>query len=297
MGRRRRRSDRSPARNGCDRLMSTLVCFHAHPDDESIATGGTMTLAARDGHRVVLVCATRGERGEPQPGVLADGEELWERRVVETHEAAALLGVDRVEFLGYEDSGMIGEPSNENPDCFWQADVEEAAVRLAAILREVDADVLTIYDSHGGYGHPDHIQVHRVGRRAAELAGVTRVFQSTMNRDRILRQMAENAEAFEEDMEQELEGETAEQLQRRAQAAERGEFGSPEAVITHSVDVSSVVDTKKAAMAAHRSQIGPDSFFFAMPPEVFAAAFGTEWFIALDGSRAEGAPFVTSILD
>lgn len=277
--------------------MSTLVCFHAHPDDESIATGGTMALASGAGHRVVLVVATRGEMGEPQPGVLAEGEHLWERRVVETHTAADLLGVDRVEFLGYRDSGMIGEPSNDDPACFWQADVEEAARRMAAILRDVDADVLTIYDSHGGYGHPDHIQVHRVGRRAAEIAGIDRVFQSTMNRDRILRQMAENAELFEDEIEQELEGETAEQMRRRAEAAERGEFGSPEAVITHAVDVSSAIEVKRSAMAAHRSQIGPDSFFFSMPPEVFTAAFGTEWFIALDGTRAEDAPFVTSIVD
>jgi len=277
--------------------MATLVCFHAHPDDESIATGGTMALAAAAGHRVVLVVATRGEMGEPQPGVLAEGEELWERRVVETHTAAELLGVDRVEFLGYRDSGMIGEPSNDDPSCFWQADLEEAAQRMAAILRDVDADVLTIYDSHGGYGHPDHIQVHRVGRRAAEIAGVGTVFQSTMNRDRILRQMAENAEAFEQEVEQELEGETVEQMRRRAEAAERGEFGSPEAVITHAVDVSSAIDLKRAAMAAHRSQIGPDSFFFSMPVEVFVAAFGTEWFIALDGTRDEGAPFVPSIVD
>ena len=202
-----------------------------------------------------------------------------------------------MEFLGYCDSGMIGEPSNDDPTCFWQADVEEAAQRMAAILRDVDADVLTIYDSHGGYGHPDHIQVHRVGRRAAEIAGIDRVFQSTMNRDRILRQMAENAELFEDEIEQELEGETAEQMRRRAEAAERGEFGSPEAVITHAVDVSSAIEVKRSAMAAHRSQIGPDSFFFSMPPEVFTAAFGTEWFIALDGTRAADAPFVTSIVD
>ncbi len=275
--------------------MATLVCFHAHPDDESIATGGTMALAARDGHDVVLVCATRGEQGEPQPGVLDEGEQLWERRVVETHRAAEILGVGRVEFLGYEDSGMIGEATNENPACFWQADVEEAAQRLARLLTEVAADVLTIYDSHGGYGHPDHIQVHRVGKRAAEIAGVDRVFQSTMNRDRIMKQMAENAELFEDELEGELEGETAEQMRRRAEAADRGEFGSPEAVITHAVDVSAAVEVKKAAMAAHRSQIGPDSFFFKMPPEVFAAAFGTEWFIALERRRDEGAPFGASL--
>lgn len=280
--------------------MATLVCFHAHPDDEAIATGGTMTLAAQAGHRVVLVTATRGEKGEPQPGVLADGEALWERRVVETHRAAEIMGLHRVEFLGYEDSGMIGEPSNENPLCFWQADVTEAAERLAAILRDVDADVLTIYDSHGGYGHPDHIQVHRVGRLAAEMVGVDRVFQSTMNRDRILAQMRQRPELaaeFEEEIESELEGETVEQMKRRAEAAERGEFGSPEALITHAVDVSTVIETKRAAMAAHRSQIGPDSFFFAMPTEVFASAFGTEWFIALDGERAEGAPFSSSLFD
>ncbi len=279
--------------------MTTLVCFHAHPDDEAIATGGTMALAAAAGHRVVLVTATRGEKGEPQPGVLAEGEQLWERRVVETHRAAEILGLHQVEFLGYEDSGMIGEPSNDNPACFWQADVEEASQRLAEILRRFDADVLTIYDSHGGYGHPDHIQVHRVGRRAAELAGVDQVFQSTMNRDRILRQMSENAEMaaeFAEDVEAELEGETIEQMKRRAEAAERGEFGSPEALITHAVDVSSAIDTKRAAMAAHRSQIGPDSFFFKMPTEVFTAAFGTEWFIELDGTRAADAPFIGSIL-
>ena len=287
--------------------MSTLVCFHAHPDDESIATGGTMRLAAAAGHRVVLVLATRGEQGEPQPGVLAEGEQLWERRVVESHQAAELLGVDHLEFLGYEDSGMIGESTNDNPLCFWQADVEEAAQRLAGILREHEADVLTIYDSHGGYGHPDHIQVHRVGKRAAEIAGVDRVFQSTMNRDRILKQMSENAALFEDgqesaadagaEIEAELEGETVEQMRRRAEAAERGEFGSPEAVITHAVDVSAAIDTKRAAMAAHRSQIGPDSFFFKMPPEVFTSAFGTEWFIELEGARAEGAAFGTSLFD
>ena len=275
--------------------MATLVCFHAHPDDEAIATGGLMTLAKRDGHEVVLVLATRGEQGEPQPGVLNDGESLWERRVVEAHQAAEIMDLDRVEFLGYEDSGMIGEPTNENPLCFWQADVEEASQRLAAILREVDADVLTSYDSHGGYGHPDHIQVHRVGKRAAEIAGIDRVFQSTMNRDRIMKQMAENASIFENDVEGELEGETVEQMRKRAEAADRGEFGSPETVITHAVDVADVVNVKKAAMAAHRSQIGPDSFFFKMPEAVFVAAFGTEWFIALESSRAEGEPFGTSL--
>ena len=135
--------------------MATLVCFHAHPDDEAIATGGVMAAAAAAGHRVVLVTATRGEHGEPVPGVLRDGEQLWERRVVETRLAGDILGAERVEFLGYVDSGMMGEPTNDHPDCFWQADVDDAAERRAAILREVEADVLTLHDAHGVYGPPD----------------------------------------------------------------------------------------------------------------------------------------------
>jgi LmbE family N-acetylglucosaminyl deacetylase len=274
--------------------MATLVCFHAHPDDESIATGGTMALAARAGHRVVLVLATRGEQGEPVPGVLADGEELWQRRVVESHRAAEILGAERVEFLGYEDSGMMGEPTNENPACFWQADLEEAGERLAAILRSVDADVLTIYDDHGGYGHPDHIQVHRVGRRAAELAGTADVYQSTMNRDQMRRNMAE-AKQFEADLEAAEEG-AAESMRERLDRVDGDEFGSPEALITHAVDVREMMDLKRRAMEAHASQIAPDSFFLAMPADVFDMAFGTEWFIALDGTRAPGEPFLATLL-
>lgn len=258
--------------------MATLVCVHAHPDDESITTGGTMIQAAEQGHRVVLVVATRGELGEPQPGVLRDGEPLWERRVAETHRAGEILGAERVEFLGYEDSGMMGEPTNDNPNCFWQADVEQAAEKLAALLREVDADVLTIYDSHGGYGHPDHIQVHRMGRRAAELAGITQVFQATMNRTRIKEMIAANREEFVEAIEEDDDVET-------------DEFGSLEEDITHAIDVTAFLDRKRASMEAHASQIGPDSFFLKMPPEVFAEAFGIEWYIELDATRPAGAPF------
>jgi LmbE family N-acetylglucosaminyl deacetylase len=167
--------------------MATLVSFHAHPDDESIACGGVMRKASEEGHRVVLVVATRGERGEVAEGFLEEGEELWQRRVAETQAAAAILGVHRVEFLGYTDSGMMGTPANTLPGSFWTAPVDEAAKKLAAILAEEQADVLTCYDDNGGYGHPDHIQVHRAGMRAAELAGTRRVFQNTMNRDHIRR--------------------------------------------------------------------------------------------------------------
>lgn len=261
--------------------MATLVCFHAHPDDEAINTAGTMALAAAAGHRVVLVLATRGELGEPVPGVLRPGEALWERRVQEAHRSAEVLGVARVAFLGYRDSGMMGEPSNDAPDCFWQADVDEAAARLAAVLVEEGADVLTTYDDHGGYGHPDHIAVHRVGHRAAELAGVARVFHATMNRDHIARMMA----AADGGLGPEEERPTLE-----------AGFGSHEGLITHAVDVSAVLDRKRRAMQAHASQIGPDAFFLRLPAEAFAGAFGIEWYIAEGASRPVGAPMATDLL-
>lgn len=243
----------------------TIVFFHAHPDDEAISTGGTMALAADAGHRVVLVVATQGEEGEVEDGFLHDGETLEERRVAETLAAAGILGVDRVEFLGYRDSGMMGEATNHHPDCFWRADGDEAAARLAAILDEEQADVLTVYDDHGGYGHPDHIQVHRVGHRAAELAGTARVYEATMNRDGI-RRMREDSSA--------------------ADAGEPGDtdavydtIGTPDDEITTALDVTAVLDRKRAAMAAHSSQISEESWFLRLPPDAFARAFGTEWYV------------------
>ncbi len=259
--------------------MATLVCFHAHPDDEAIATGGLMAKAANAGHRVVLVCATRGEVGEPQEGVLDEGEELWERRVVELANAAEILGSDPPRFLGYKDSGMIDEPTNDDPECFWQADVEEATARLASILRDVDADVLTIYDDHGGYGHPDHIQVHRVGLKAAALAGIDNVFESTINRDAV-RAMIESNEDDSGD------GPSLEDVDQ---------FGTPESDLSFVVDVTEFVDVKKAAMVAHRSQIPPDSFFFQMPDDVFTMAFGFESF-NIPGVADTGGPEAVDFL-
>ncbi len=251
--------------------MATLVTFHAHPDDESIATGGVMAKAAEEGHRVVLVVATRGENGEVAEGFLQPGEQLWERRVRETQACAEVLGVARVEFLGYVDSGMIGTPENEAPDCFWQADVEEAAGRLAAVLTEEKADILTVYDENGGYGHPDHIQVHRVGLRAAELAGTPRVYMNTINRDFMQRSMLAAAEAGVE-------------MPADFTAEDLAGLGVSEDRITTTVDVRPWLPRKRAAMAAHASQISETSFFLAMAPEMFEGAFGQEWFIRCDGS-------------
>jgi LmbE family N-acetylglucosaminyl deacetylase len=244
----------------------TVVTFHAHPDDEAIATGGVMARASAEGHRVVLVVATRGEHGEFGAEALDPGEALWQRRVEETKRSAAILGVARVEFLGYVDSGMMGTPENESPGSFWSADVEEAARRLAAILEDEHADVLTVYDGHGGYGHPDHIQVHRVGVRAAELAATPVVLEATMNRDHVLRLMRERRDELPADIEV-------------PDPNEFSEFGTPEHEITTTVDVGDYVEQKRSSMAAHESQIAESHFFLAMPPEAFREAFGYEWFI------------------
>lgn len=226
-----------------------------------------MRKASDDGHRVVLVVATRGEEGEVPEGFLGDGEELWQRRVAETHASAEVLGAHRVEFLGYRDSGMMGTPANDAPGSFWTASVEEAAQRLAAILREEDADVLTIYDDNGGYGHPDHIQVHHVGKRAAEIVGTPRVYQNTINRDeaeRVMKKYSEHAVTAGLDL-PDLES--------------MPEFGKPESVITTAVNVTPQLAAKRDAMRAHASQIAEQSFFLAMPHEAFVDMWGTEWFI------------------
>lgn len=244
--------------------MATVTFFHAHPDDEAIATGGTMASLAEQGHRVVLVTATRGELGEVSDGLLATGETLGDRRSVELAAAAAVLGADRQLFLGYEDSGMEGEESAARPGCFATADLDEAAGRLAAILDEEAADVLVVYDEHGGYGHPDHVQVHRVGMAAADRAGTPVVYMATMDRDFMLDLPSRAAES---DLAtgDELDGADT--------------MGEPGARITTEVDVSPWVSTKRAAMRAHASQIGEDSFFLAMPDDMFATVWGQEWFI------------------
>jgi len=257
--------------------VATVVFFHAHPDDEAIATGGTMALLADQGHRVVLVTATRGELGEVPDGFLAPGETLTDRRERELAAACEVLGVTRQEFLGYRDSGMRGEPSNDDPGCFWRADVEEAARRLADLLVEEEAEVLTVYDEHGGYGHPDHVQVHRVGMRASELAGTERVFMSTMNRDHV-RSLAEKAEEFG----------IAGQADFEARRADLDEFGTEAKHITTAVDVTAHLGSKRRAMEAHASQISETSFFLAMPPEAFEAVWGTEWYIRA-GAQPLGA--------
>ncbi|CAN5806580.1 PIG-L family deacetylase [soil metagenome] len=252
--------------------MATIVFVHAHPDDEASGTAGSMARAAAEGHRVVLVVCTNGEHGE-SPEDLREGETLVDRRRIETQLSADGLGVARVMWLGYGDSGMTGWAQNEEPGSFWRADVDEAGERLAEMLREEQADVVVLYDWHGGYGHPDHIQVHRVGHRAADLAGTRKRYEITFNRDAMLKMMAEfPLERPDGDGE-------VEDFDPAGPADDGNPFGTPEAELHLAVDVSDYVDRKRAALTAHASQVTDIGMFLSMPEEVFRQAFSTEWYI------------------
>jgi LmbE family N-acetylglucosaminyl deacetylase len=249
--------------------MATIAFVHAHPDDEAITTGGSMARASADGHRVVLVVCTNGELGEV-PDDLAEGESLVDRRRAETARSAALLGVHRIAWLGYRDSGMTGWDENDDRRSFLRADPDEAAERLAAVLWEEQADVVVLYDWHGVYGHPDHVQVHRVGHAAADRAGTPKRFEATFNRDAARADMAEMVDAgvpgFEE-------------FDPAGPADDGNPFGTPAAEIDLAVDVSAHVSKKRAAIACHASQVTDTGLFLAFPEEVFARAFRTEWYI------------------
>ncbi|MGH9124670.1 MAG: PIG-L family deacetylase [Acidimicrobiales bacterium] len=277
--------------------MATLVFFHAHPDDESIGTGGSIAKAAARGHRVVLVVATAGEEGNRPPGVVGPGEDLAERRRAETLDAAHVLGVARVEFLGYRDSGMAGAEANDDPASFWAADIEEAAARLAALVLAEAADLLAIYDETGVTGHPDHIKVHQVGRRAAAIVGDgLLVVEGTLSRTQgaglIRHALAKMAEAAPEQGEGRAPGEGREPGEARAPAEGGGQvarldvpldqFGTPDDEITDFVDVSAFLDQKRRAMAAHATQISETSFFLDMPAGEFSALWGQECLICRD---------------
>jgi LmbE family N-acetylglucosaminyl deacetylase len=273
-------------------MARTLVAFHAHPDDESLLTAGTMARAADEGHRVVLVVATAGEVGEADAafGAPVAPEGLGATRMEELREAAGILGVQRVELLGYRDSGSgraprpgAGQTKDAEP-CFADADVDEAADRLAAILSEEGADVVTTYDRNGGYGHPDHRRVHTVGRRAADRAGTPVLLEATFNRD--LLQVGVGMVAS---MGYELPpGFTPESFE---------DWYTPAGELTHAIDVGDQLARKRAAMVAHRSQattgsgegVRTLSLLLSLPDEWFRMAFATEWYVQ-PGLRTPGAP-------
>jgi LmbE family N-acetylglucosaminyl deacetylase len=249
----------------------TLVSFHAHPDDEALLTGGTLARLVAEGHRVVVIFATAGGEGlTAWDGIGADA--LAALREAEARRAAGALGCTDVRFLGFADSGMQGE--SQSPDAFTHVDVDVAARRLAAELQALGADAVTTYDAAGGYGHPDHVRVHEVGLRAAQIAGTPLLLEATVDRTvllRVLRVLRVLARL---------------RLAPPDWQPDRLAHGySPRAALTHRVDVRPFADRKRAAMAAHVSQTGAPAgrrtlaIFLRLPSGLFRRVFGHEWFI------------------
>ncbi len=230
-----------------------------------------MARAAAEGHRVILVVATGGEFGET-PADLAEGQTLAQRRAEETARSVKALGAHALYFLGYSDSGMTGWEQNARPEAFMNAPLDEAAGRLAEILKNENVDVLTHYDWHGNYGHPDHIKTYEVGKRAGELAKTPYVYQATMNRDHMDRLMAAAKASGQQDIPDFGDDD-------KPNTDDGNPFGMAEADLTTAIDVTKFVPNKREAMKAHTSQITDSSFFMQMPEEIFTMAFGTEWFI------------------
>ena len=275
-----------------------LLLVHAHPDDESINNGATMARYAAEGAQVTLVTCTRGEEGEilvPGLAHLAphDQDGLGDHRETELAEAMAALGVSDFRYLGgpgrFRDSGMIGTPENERADCFWRADLREAADHLVSVIREVCPQVLVTYDENGGYGHPDHIQAHRVATYAASLAGapsyrrdlgerwdVPKIYWVAASESRMregmrkLRAMGDHTTFEGLDPDGELPA-----------------FVVPDDMLSAVVDGAEYVENKLAAMKAHATQISVDGPFFALSNNLGNEVWSTEFYRLAKGELGE----------
>ncbi|MDA8310564.1 MAG: PIG-L family deacetylase [Actinomycetota bacterium] len=250
----------------------TLMCVHAHPDDEAISTGGILARYAEEGHETILVTCTDGALGDA-PGGVKPGEpghtpdEVVVLRRAELEASCAALGVGHLELLGYRDSGMMGWPQNDAPGAFWHASVEEAAERVGALMARYRPQVVVTYDANGFYGHPDHIQAHRVTVGAVERTGIPeKLYYPAVPLSAIPR--------------------LAERLAARGvevpSGMEDAPFGTPDEEIGAVVDCSAFSAAKYASLAAHASQ-AENIFFLSLGEEVFGQVFGEEAFVrALD---------------
>lgn len=250
----------------------TLVFVHAHPDDEALLTAGTMAKAVAAGHRVVLVVATNGEAGLTT-AQMSDG--LGLRRKAELAASADALGVHRIVPLNYPDSGLRGE----NAEGFAHLDRFQVAKRISTILDEEEADILIGYDRAGGYGHPDHVQVHRAVRAAVVFAKrPPRLFEATLPREPIARAAR-----------------LAARLHLTPSDWDDGEFDeawTPRAHITHRVDVRPFLGAKRQSLRAHASQMGADgtvrtlAVLTRIPGPLAAVLLGTEYYVKVSDSRS-----------
>ncbi|MFA5786344.1 MAG: N-acetyl-1-D-myo-inositol-2-amino-2-deoxy-alpha-D-glucopyranoside deacetylase [Actinomycetota bacterium] len=264
-----------------------LMAVHAHPDDEGISTGGVLARYARLGVRTVLVTATRGEVGEiVDPELAHHGGNLGEYREQELRCAAGILGVSDLRILGYRDSGMAGTPENSHPECLHQADPAEVAARLVATIREVRPDVVVTYDENGGYGHPDHVAVHRATVLAFGHAGdplshpeagpawsPAKLYYTAFP----IRQILEAARLFREAGQDPPFGDWTEERPPP--------FGTPDELVTTRVDIGEYMDAKRTALSCHRTQIALDSRLLRRIEGPARHAFSHEYFRLVRGPK------------
>jgi N-acetyl-1-D-myo-inositol-2-amino-2-deoxy-alpha-D-glucopyranoside deacetylase len=253
----------------------TLLLVHAHPDDECISTGGILARYSAEGVRTVLVTCTDGAVGEISHPDLATPDNLVEVRSRELDEAVRILDISRLVKLGYRDSGMAGTDDNNHPAAFQQADLEEAIRRVIDVVHEERPQVIVTYDERGGYGHPDHIRAHQVAvaaftRTLDEPNGPAKLYYAVIPRS-ALRAFGERLRAAG------LETPFSE-IDDSAMT-----MGVEDDRVTTTIDVSAYVATKRAALEAHATQMGPDEFFMKLPQELFAEAFGRETFQRMAG--------------
>ena len=264
-----------------------MLLVHAHPDDETINNGATMALYAALGAQVTLITCTRGEEGEvltPELTHLASSETdaLGEHREIELANAMKALGVTDFRFLAegegkYRDSGMMGTEPNNRPDVFWQADFEEASDYLVKVIEEVKPHILITYDEIGGYGHPDHIQAHRIAMRASEKSKwqIQKIYWNTMPKSVLAESMAKMRELGSDFF--------------GADNVDDLPFAKEDSFVTSLIDGNSFVDAKMAAMKAHHTQIALDGPFFALSNNLGLQVWGHEYYTLVKGEKS--APF------
>ena len=270
-----------------------LLLVHAHPDDEVIGTGATMAHYAAAGAHVTLVTCTLGEEGEIHLPELAQlearrADQLGGYRLTELARSCAALGVTDQRWLGgagrYRDSGMMGLETNNHPRAFWQADLDEAAGHLVEIMREVRPQVVITYDDNGFYGHPDHIQAHRVAMRAAELAaaegfGPDKIYWTAMPRS----VMEAGMDAF---------AGSADNPFADLDKVDDLPFGTPDEDIAAKIDATEQHHRKIAALKAHASQVPDDSWLYSIAGNFGGEFMGVEYFTLATGKRGPGdGPF------
>ena len=264
-----------------------ILLVHAHPDDETINNGATMALYAALGAQVTLITCTRGEEGEvltPELTHLASSEtdSLGDHREIELANAMKALGVTDFRFLAegegkYRDSGMMGTEPNNRADVFWQADLEEASDYLVKVIDEVKPHILITYDEIGGYGHPDHIQAHRVAMRASEKSKwqIQKIYWNTMPKSVLAESMAKMKELGSDFF--------------GADNVDDLPFAKEDSFVTSLIDGNSYVDAKMAAMKAHHTQISLDGPFFALSNNLGLQVWGHEYYTLVKGEKS--APF------